>query len=400
MLKPVTTIVFTQQPTDEDPTRNKVLTFDFVHDWEWNETWEELTQKGKIVLPKKIFARDKFNKLFSLFGTAKNIGGFTASPLFLRGDVVTLDSGYIYWDKNLIEQPAIMNRIITGFVSEVASKTPIELTIEDNMWKLKQIPAPNKVWPAKDYTLEAILKEMLVGTPYTVNITTSTTISFDTTNLNSQNESVAQFLARLRKDYHLYSYFRGNELRCGSEVYLDNEDTIPAPVFEFQNNIKDDGNNLKYQRKDDIVLSAVASNYLQDRTGTFNQDGTEKTKRVRIEVLVTLANGKITTKQIIKGAKPDPNVEGERFTLFYPWAKNVNDLQTYAVAELKKFYYEGFTGDFKTFGLPHVKHGDNIQLLNPILPEQNGYYKVKGVRYTGGVEGYGQEPKLHYKVTL
>ena len=400
MLKPVTNIIFTQQPSVAFPNRNLVLTFNFVNKWEWEETWAELTQKGKIILPKKIYARDKYNKLYPLFGPNKNVGGFTASPLFLRGDTITLDDGYQFWDKNLNLQPAVMQRIITGYIAQVKSKQPIELDIEDNMWKLKQMPAPNKVWPSSQYTLEQILTEMLQGTGFTVNVMTETTISFDTTNLTSQNETVAQFLARLRKDYHLYSYFRGNELRCGSQVYLESEATTPAPVFEFQNNIIDEGTNLDYRRKDDIVLSAVASNYIHEVTDSFNKDGTEKTKRVRIEILVTLANNTITVKNIVKGSKADPNTEGERMTLFYPWAKNVQDLQTYAVAELRKFYYEGFRGSFKTFGKPYVKHGDNVQLINTILPEQNGYYKVRGVHYSGGIEGTHPEIKLHYKVNL
>jgi hypothetical protein len=395
-------------PTPDAPARDKVLHFDFVNTWNWTESWTELTQKGKIILPKKIYARDKYNKLYLLFGTAKNVGGFTDSPLFLRGDKVTVDAGYIYWDKDLNEQPLVdgknMHRIITGFVANVKSKQPIELDVEDNMWKLKQLPAPNKVWP-KGMSLEAILKEMLqpynatASEPFTINVRTSTTISFDDTNLTSQNESVAQFLARLRRDWHLDSYFRGNELRCGSAVYLEDEAVVPPPVFEFQQNIHDDSD-LNYMRKDDIVLSAVASNFIEDKTGTFTKDGNEKTQRRRIEILVTLANNTITTKEIPKGAKPEPNVEGQRLTLQVPWAKNVQELTDYAVAELKKHYYEGFRGSLKSFGLPHVKHGDNIQLVNKILPEQNGYYKVKGVEYSGGITGYRQKINLDFRVSL
>jgi hypothetical protein len=287
------------------------------------------------------------------------------------------------------------------------------------MWKLKQLPAPNKSWPSTT-SLEDILTEMLkpyndlaaAADKFTVNVRTETKIKFDTTNLMSQNESVAQFLARLRRDYHFDSYFIGNELRCGSLVYLDSDATTPPPVFEFQENIIDAESSLDYRRKDDVVLSAVCSNYLEDRTGTFNEDGTEKTKRRRIEVLVTLKvtkkliNGEVVftddpvIKEVVKGAKPEPNVEGERFTLFAPWAGTVDELANYAIAELKKFYYEGFRGSFKTFGLPHVKQGDNIQFINKILPEQNGYYKVKGVQYSGGINGERQEIKLHYKVSL
>ena len=71
-----------------------------------------------------------------------------------------------------------------------------------------------------------------------------------------------------------------------------------------------------------------------------------------------------------------------------------------AVDELKRYYYDGFKGKFTTFGTPHVEFGDNAQIINPILPEQNGTYKIKGVSWSGGVEGYRQIIELDYKLNL
>ena len=66
---------------------------------------------------------------------------------------------------------------------------------------------------------------------------------------------------------------------------------------------------------------------------------------------------------------------------------------------LKKYYYEGFTGSFTTFGIPYVKHGDTVRIVNNQLPEMSGSYKVKGVVYYGGVDdGLRQEITLDYKV--
>jgi hypothetical protein len=40
--------------------------------------------------------------------------------------------------------------------------------------------------------------------------------------------------------------------------------------------------------------------------------------------------------------------------------------------------------------------GDNVQLIDPILPERNGNYKVKSVKYSGGVKGLRQEVEIDY----
>jgi hypothetical protein len=43
--------------------------------------------------------------------------------------------------------------------------------------------------------------------------------------------------------------------------------------------------------------------------------------------------------------------------------------------------------------------GDNVILNDPILPERNGKYKVKGVNYSGGKDGHRQEIILDYKMS-
>lgn len=120
----------------------------------------------------------------------------------------------------------------------------------------------------------------------------------------------------------------------------------------------------------------------------------------RIECLVTLRNG--SDKPIVfekkKGEDYPPNTGGERMTLQYPGAKSIDDLKSLATEEIKKYYYTGFKGKFTTFGLPFVKMGDNVQLIDSKLPERNGKYKVKSVEYKGGVEGLRQIIQIDYRI--
>jgi hypothetical protein len=94
-----------------------------------------------------------------------------------------------------------------------------------------------------------------------------------------------------------------------------------------------------------------------------------------------------------------PNTGGERRTLHFLGAKTTNELAKLAENELRKYYYTGLKGKFVTFGIPYVRHGDNVDILDAILPERNGRYKVKAVQYSGGVIGLRQEIELDYLIT-
>lgn len=407
MLRVYTNIIFNQVPNDTYKNRNNKLTFNFVHDFEASSSWANLTNKAKITLPKNIFARDKNNTLVPLGGTNINLGGFDSGiPLFLRGDSVQIDAGYRYMDVNK-KEVLTTSTLFTGFISAVSSKKPVVIECEDNMWKLKQIIAPNKVFPAKQYTLEKILQELIKPTQFTVNTLTDTSFG----DFRTQNETVAEVLARIKKDFHFESYFRGSELRCGALVYIE-QDAIDdgKKVFRFQKGLAylKDGtlagsiisDDLEYRRKDDIFLSAVAYSVNKFELGGLTKRGKRRTRSQRLEVLVTNHNGGFVVTQRPPGTKADfaPNTAGERRTLYFWDVPDFKALGDLAIKELQKYYYTGFKGKFTTFGMPFVRMGDNIDLLDNVLPERNGRYKVKSVNYTGGVGGLRQIIELDFLI--
>jgi hypothetical protein len=391
MFRCLTNIVINQKPTLAFPLRSKILTFDFVTSFEASDGWRDLSNKGKVTIPKNLFYRDENNILQPLFGTNVNIGGFSSAiPLFLRGDSISITSGYKYINSSGVEVPDV-SKVFYGYISNVSPKIPIEIEIEDNMWALKQIAVTTHTFLKTD-NLKDILTFMLKGSIFTVNPLID--ISFGSFSIG--NETVAQVLQRLQKEYHFEFYFRDNELRGGINVYVLSESV--SQNFIFQNNIISD--ELQYKRKDDIVLSAIASNILTVRTGKFTKDGLAKTKKVRLEVLVTLFNNKQTIRQIKKGdVVPDSN-EGERKTFFYPEANTIAKLSELALQQLNKYYYTGLRGKFTTFAIPYVRSGDTAIITNKKLPEQNGNYLIKSVKYTGGVSGGRQEIELDYRLIL
>jgi hypothetical protein len=389
MFRCLTNIVINQKPTLGFPLRNKVLTFDFVTSFEASSGWRDLSNKGKVIIPKNLFYRDENNILQPLFGNNVNIGGFSSAiPLFLRGDSISITSGYKYINSSGLEVPDV-KKVFYGYISNVSPKIPIEIEIEDNMWALKQIAVSTHTFLKTD-TLNDILKFMLKGSVFTVNTLETTTFGA----FSIGNETVAQVLQRLQKEYHFEFYFRDNELRGGADVYVLSE--ALSQNFIFQNNIISD--ELAYKRKDDIVLSAIASNTLTERTGKFTKDGHAKTKQVRLEVLVTLFNNKQTIREIKRGDVVPENDEGERRTFFFTGATTIDELSSLALKQLNKYYYTGLRGKFLTFAIPYVRTGDIAIITNKKLPEQNGRYIIKSVKYTGGVAGGRQEIELDYKL--
>jgi len=387
MLKPVTNITIT--------TATKTLFFDFVNHWEFSNNWEDLSAQGKIIFPKNIYVKDTAtNKKFPLFGKNKATG-----ELFKKGDKIKIQSQYIYWDENLNEKKTPMTTIVEGFISNVKIEIPITIEFEDNMYLLKKTPMVNKAYNGSQ-SIESILNDALqltnstFGTSFKCETTSSTLITWENSLIISENETIASFLSKLKKDAFIFTYFRGNTLRVGRTIYVDAE--AKTKTFEFQNNII--SSDLSFKRIDDLILSAVATNHIQEQVGTA-KDGSVKTKNTRIEVLVTLQNDKVVSKSIKAGDKPE-STDGERRTFTFLEAKTENDLITLATEALKKYYYSGLKGKFTTFGTPYVQFGDQCKIINNKLPEQNGTYKIKGVEYSGGIEGMRQIIELDYKINI
>jgi hypothetical protein len=405
MYRVKTRITFTQLKSYRDvngimQARNGTLLFNFCHEFNVKTSWNTLTDDGEITLPKNIYVLDKNGVKTNLGSTNINIGGFVASPYFLRGDKVKIESGYIYYDRSGNEL-APMKNVFEGYISDVTSKKPFVIKVQDNMYLLKETPAVGlngrKFFSGKTYKVEDILREMFKsnGLNFTVNAITGTTIS----DVIVQTESIAQFLERLRKEYHFESYFQGTELRVGSQPYLPSDNVgKPKIVFKFQQNIISE--DLEYRRKDDIILSAVIKNTQDVATGATTKDGQAKTKKQKTEILITFQNGS-AVPTIVIGTKGNPlpaNTGGERHDFYFSGTQA--EMIAKGTDKLRSYYYTGFKGKFTGFGIPYAVFGDNIDLLDAKLPERNGRYKVKSVEYSGGVNGNRQVIELDYLIGL
>jgi len=377
MLQVISGFTLTQVPTKAFPNRTSVYSFDFANEIEVFTSWKNITDTATIKFPKNIYIYDSSTgKSTSLEG--QNItSGSTGTPFVLRGDQVSITVGYIA-DSNAAP---VTNVIFNGYVAEINNKMPIELKCEDNMFALKQLQATgstNGIYndPA---TAKTMLTDLLSKTNFTVN---DNQMNMSLGSFTIKNESVAQVIDRLRKNYKLECYFRGNELRASMIAYYYGDAT--NYTLNFQYNVISDS--LEYKRAAETNIAVTAYSYLeQDDEDSANLYGDTKTTVQRIEY----------TAQ----SQPNSDIEiGENQVIYFP-NTSMNDLQVCAKARLNRINVDGWIGKVTTFGLPYIKHGDSVTLVDTVLPERAGTYMVKSVKTTMSLSGgLRQEVELDMRI--
>lgn len=304
---------------------DRAWSFDFVNAVEITRDTEKLTTEAKITMPKKV-KWDKADKI----------------PV-KRGDSVKISLGY---DGNL--QTAFV-----GYVRDVGFKTPIVITCEDEMFKLKQMPTKKKAY--RSVSLETLLKDQ--GISYRLNIMGEQALGA----YRVTADTVAALLGKL-SEQGIRSFFRYEDgapvLYCG---VLFERDTRPAQVFKTGLNIISD-QSLQQQKAENMRLRVKAVSLMPDN------------KKIKVEV---------------------GDADGEHRTL-HTYNKTESELKAWAEQEIKRLKRDGLTGSFTTFGHTLVDCLDAIGIV--IDGVKSGVYQVKKniVKYGDG--GYRQEITLGLRV--
>lgn len=381
MFGKLTKITITQVSTTQYPNRNKFFVFDFCTSTDVTSTWANLTDTAEVVLPRGIYFVDS-NGTKTSWQNTQIYGNPEKAPLIIRGDKIKIETGYSYYKptqtsfnrKEIVEKIKV---VFDGYITKIKNKSPIELSCEDSMFALKQSKVKDKEYTSDKYTLEKMLREMISESDFPDAKLIQVKIDnykHDIGTFRTSNVTIAQVLDELRKQpYNLESFIRKTynsdnslksiELRCGIiRYYPEDRETHQ---FHFQKTIISD--NLEYMRLDDIRLGIRAYSISTKELNTVNSSGENKLKKERLEVVVG-------------------DLDGEIKPYHFTGIKTVDELKTRALKLLPRLRYEGFRGSFTTFGLPKVKHGDSVELINDILPEQKGTYLVKEVREVNNIE--------------
>ena len=242
-----------------------------------------------------------------------------------------------------------LKKVFQGYVVKVQPKTPLVLECQDVMYNLKknsQTKAYAKV------NLKTLLGDIANGVPFQA-------VDVNLGMLRFTNKSTAEILKKISEDYGLKSWCRNGTLYSGL-AYLPELQTKHKVVFQ-EVVIKD---NLFYTQKADIKLKVKAISILPNN------------QKIEVEL---------------------GDAEGEQRTLHYYNLSEV-DLKKRAELEMDRLKYEGYRGDFETFGFSNINHGDIIELIDNKHPERQGHYLVKKVKVHFGKNGYRQNVHLERKI--
>lgn len=297
------------------------MAFDWVNEVAIESSFKTLTDTCVIKLPRNL-----------------NLMGKSIKDLISKGDKVLVKLGYD--DNPLLE--------FEGYVTGVKPNIPLEISCEDEMYKLKT-GSLKKSW--RNVNLSEVIK--YIAPKYETDIYEAELGSF-----SINNETPAQVLQRIKETYGLYSYFKNNKLICG-KVYslISNKEH----AYHFQQNII--SHSLEYRKKDELKIKVKAISTTGDNS------------KIEVEV----------------GDK-----DGEEHTLnFYKLSKT--ELEKRAKEELVKLGYDGYKGSFVSFGIPTAKHGDKAVLSDNEYKERTGNYAIFSVKTTFGMSGYRREIEIGQK---
>lgn len=307
-------------------TSEKTWNLSFANDVEITRDTDQLTDECKITLPKKI----KWN-------------GIKEIPIH-RGDTVRVYLGYDH-DYEL----AFM-----GYVRDVGFKTPVVITCEDEMFKLKQIPTVKKAY--KSTTLERLLKDQ--GLKYKIKVMGEQSLG----KYRVTDETVASLLGHLQENgvRSFFRYENGNPvLYCG---VIFERAAQPSQIFATGINIISDSG-LEQQRAENM--------------------------RLRIKVVSMQPNNKKIKVEV-------GDADGEHRTI-HCYGKSEAEAKAWGLQEIKRLKRDGLKGSFTTFGYKLVDKLDSIGIK--IDGNKMGVYQTKKNVIKYGAGGYRQEITLGLRVS-
>lgn len=296
-----------------------------------DSSWKLLTSTAEIVIPRKVKFFDKNN----------------VREVFRRGDFVTISFGY---KGNNVEE-------FRGYITEVSADIPIRIKLQDEMWKLKQVPVN---FSSPNINLKDLLTSIAPG--YKIDALEGVQIG----SVRFPKTTVAEVLEKLQQEpWKLDTYFKninGSPVLVCGKYYADDSD-VAKVNFNLERNCV--SSSLNYVRKDDL--------------------------QILIKGVSTLSNG--TKIEVDFGDK-----EGQTRQLTH-YNKTKSELEILVKLDFEKCKQDRVDGSFTAFGIPSVKHGQKADLTSFLYDDRDGIYYIEGVQKTFNREGIRQIIKLDQKTS-
>ena len=297
-----------------------------ISEVEIESSWKMICSTAQVVLPRNI----------------KDFNQNKVKDWFKRGDKVEIYLCYGL-DEDLILE-------FSGYITQVSADYPITIKLEDEMWRLKQIPVN---FSSKNEKLKSFVQKYV--TDYPILIDAEVPLGA----VNIKNKTLGEVFKKFQEDLSLYAFIRNGKLVV-AKPYSDVTDKIP--VFDLEKNCV--SNDLNYLSKEERTVKVIAESV---------QNFAKTKKKLKFEL-----------------GDPDPKTTINK-TLN---VTTLNDLQ----AEVRRIYdlykKEGFDGSFTTFGTPSVQHGQKVKITSSLYNDREGIYYIDSIKKKFSRDGYRQEIEL------
>ncbi|MFN3271175.1 MAG: hypothetical protein ACK40Y_01285 [Cloacibacterium caeni] len=297
-----------------------------ISEVEIESSWKMICSTAQVVLPRNI----------------KDFNQNKVKDWFKRGDKVEIYLCYGL-DEDLILE-------FSGYITQVSADYPITIKLEDEMWRLKQIPVS---FVSKDIKLKEFIQKFV--TDYPIDIDSDVSLGA----VRFSKVTLGEVLKKLQDDFSLYSFIRNGKLTIAKPYSDVSEKT---PVFDLERNCV--SNDLNYVSKEERTVKVIAESV---------QNFAKTKKKLKFEL-----------------GDPDPKTTINK-TLS---VTTLNELQ----AEVRKIYdlykKEGFDGSFTTFGTPSVQHGQKVKITSSLYNDREGIYYIDSIKKKFSRDGYRQEIEL------
>jgi hypothetical protein len=297
---------------------------------EINSSWEDMTDRCSITIPRKVKWIDK------------DLSTGTNSVLNV-GDPVLVELGY---DFNY-------STYFQGYITNVDSKTPVTIECQDAFWFLKQCSGSftttngGTLEDSFDKIEEIYLASEIYAT-HGVDITFTPVADTVIGKVMANNISMAFAIQSLKK-FGVISFMRGNTLYSGLPYY---DDQINEVNRQFDYNIIDDS--LEQKNATDTKVKLVVK---------------------------CLDNKNLAPVEV-------GDAEGDTISYLVSGVTTQAEMRAMGEKELPRYKFDGFKGSFTTFGDEFIKHGDVINLTDKVIKDRNGKYYVKKVSTKFGTSGF------------
>lgn len=256
------------------------------------------------------------------------------TEIIKNGDEIEIYAGY---DGNLIKE-------FSGYIANIKRSTPLVLTCEDEMYKLKREDVKPKSW--KSTTLKSVV-EYLAGTrSVSGSIPGITLAPF----YIKGKLTKLKVLEQLRSQYGIDIYFRNGVLYAGYP-YQDSEVFHEKALYHIGYNTIEP-NELQYRSKEDIRVKVKVISMQSDNT--------------KLETEIGDVDGELRTIHLYNVPKSTIKERGEE--------------------ELKIFKFDGYKGSMKAFAIPVCQHGMIAEIDDEDAPDQNSGYFIDQTVFEAGIE--------------